>query len=899
MANLTVFLAPSRVADGVKDVLKDLSAVGLLRTFLWVEGSILDNTPIPATRVELGREYDTTVQHVLASARIDVVRLCVFVPLSGLDPALHVDRERSLADLLTSTSGGARVVRLRLLLGRSGSTPPPGSVIALDGWHNVLIAPEDARGPGMGHVALGDDGPVELGRHTAPVVAAIAGLWSEVDHTPFDDKPILPGNLVCLTRSFYRRLDTTSVENSLRRQIFEQDGRLPLPRENGAPVTYIDDVPLATQSMADDLWTKYSSVLRGERVPYSQETAQTIGFWGALKMFFSFLGAALRNAPAAWYARLVQGVSTTVAGAVHEAVFGRNPSAYEVVVNGRTSQGRIAGWSQIGSAVHQLRGALDDDIDRRHVARSDLTDLWQDYSRAAMTLADGGARSAELAPVQIGASRGILRKASEVVPGPSQRFDGVPGVIAATVGVSEVDATDVIGIRELQNSLTDLHQDASLGLDARRTSSALDSWRTGSRNSFGVQVGTTLARHYDDRYREVRELLGRVRARSEASAPPESRGHTRLARWVQVTSVLLVLIVAASVLGVTQTWFQWWVGTLIAVGSVVLWTVILAFVFMRGQRDLFLDLHKRKTEAADSAADEANLRTALRDLDRLTDAYAQFVSWSRALGAFLAEPLGPSSFETADEHRISWGLPRNVAVGYAAPQSEEVGSTAEYLRQDLFGFGWLTPPWEKALLNAGDSLGSDGRDIGSDPDVLWRSPGSGSDSVLDRWSCSFFSGSVRSSGAEIMWEKARHNLMGPKSELISSLVGRVEVPVDETTQIDSLVDFMAGVGDDSTTDRRDHFDRAMLTDLATTQGLSEVKYDRRSRDWAGIGSVNVVTQISDGLSVDQLMIGGDQNSKASQEWNVPAFPDRRGAESSSLPVTPTDYEPPQNTGFRF
>lgn len=900
MSELTVFLAPTGVAEGVRDVLKDLSAVGMVRPFLWVDGADADLAPTAASWVENGREFDTTVQEVVSSQRIVVLRLCVFVPLTGTLPALGINIERRLSELLASTSGGANVVRLRLLLGRPGSTPPSNAVLALDGWHNLLLAPEDARGPGMGHVALSaTDNALEIGRHAAPVVAAVSGLWADVEHAPFDNKPVLPGNLVSLARSFYRRLDTSEVENSLRRQIFEQDGGLPLPRESGAPVTYVDDVPLATQTMASNLWGKHRAVLKGDRVPYEAEQTQSIGFWAALKMFFSFLGAALRNAPAAWYARVVDSVSTSVAGAVHSTVFGNNPSAYEVVANGRTSQGRQASWKQVGSATHQLRDSLEStDNDRHHIARVDLSDLWQDYAKAAMTLADGGARSAELPPVQIGASRGVLRRAADVIPGPAERFDRVPGIVAATIEVDGVDATDVIGANQLRGKLGELDQDAALGLEARRTSSALDEWQSRGGNSFGVAVGRTLAQNFQERHNEVRDLMARLRAHAEAAPPAESKGHNKLARWIQIASVILVLIVVASAIGITQSWFDWWIGALIIVGSIVLWTVVLVFVFLRGQQDLFQDLNRRKAAAANASADEANLRTALRDLDRLADAYSQFLSWSRALGAFLTEPLGPNRFERSSDHRIAWGLPKSTGIGYANPHRDQLSNTAEYLRQDLFRLGWLTPPWESALGSAGDFLGSDGRDVKADPTLLWRAPGAGSMSSLDRWSGEFFDGVFRSTGSELMWEKARMNLMGPKSELVQSLVGQIEVLAEGTTTFVPIVDFMAGVDGEAGQGRVDHFDRSMVTDLAATQGLTAVKDDVRQRGWAGIGTVSVATQISDGLSADQLTFGSTKAPTQAQDWSVPEMPDRRGSTNPAPSVEPETYDAP-NREFRF
>ncbi|KXF52783.1 hypothetical protein AXA44_09415 [Rhodococcus sp. SC4] len=903
MSELTVFLAPRGIAEGVKDVLKDLSAAQLIEPFIWIDDDGAAKNPVEAVRVERGSEYDTTLQEVVSTHRIDVLRLGVLVPVIGGEEPLDTGVERRIAELATSTSGGARVVRVRLLLARPGSAPTADAVCALDGWHNVLVAPEDARGPGMGHVALGPaTGPADLGRFAAPVVAGVTGLWSDVEHAPLDDKPVLPGHLVRIARSFYRRLDTSVAEDSLRGKILAQEGGFPLPRENGAPVTYINDVALATRSMADALWRKHAGVLRGPRLAYEVIESQRVGFWDALRMFFSFLWAALRNAPSAWYARVVNSVSTGVANAVHATVFGAAPSAYEVVVKGRTSQGDRASWSEIGYASEQLGGTMDSPgDDQHHAARVDLSDLWQDYSRAALTLADAGARSADLPPVQVGASRGILRGASDAVPGPSDRFDQIPGIVAATVGTHSVDATDTLGIRELRDKLGALDQDPNIGLEARRTGAALDEWQRRGSNSFGVAVGQRIAGQFYATFQEVRELLARLRAAGEE--PVEgSRRHKTLARWAQLTFALLVLVIAVSAVAIAQDWLVWWQGALVILTAIVLWIVGLVIVFMRSQQELFQQLNKRKKGIADLEVDQANLRSGLRDLDRLAGAYSQYLVWSRALGAFLAEPLGPDEVRTSHDGRIAWGLPKSTAIGYASPHSEEVSTAAEYLRQDLFGMGWLTSSWERLLGSAGKSLGIEGRDIAANPAMLWSEAGSGSGSPLERWSAALFAGTVTSTGAALMWDKARANLLGPKSELVRSLVGTIDVEVDGMTRSTSIDDFIAGVGEERPSGRADHFDRGVLTDSATTGGLTAVKDDVRHRSYAGIGSVSVVTQFSDGLSVDNLQLAPAAVADAQvSQWDVPAFPTAHAGGSAPSGAAGVDsFEPPRaEEGFRF
>ena len=164
--------------------------------------------------------------------------------------------------------------------------------------------------------------PLDFAQRTAPVIAGIAGLWAGLEQTPFDTLEILPGQTVRAVRAFYRRLDSSEVEERLRAQLFDPAGRLPLPRGGEVPVVYVEDVAAATQTMARGLWTKHRDVLRGPRLSPSESGAQAISIWAALKMFLKFMGAALRQAPGAWWSAVTGSVSSVLASTVQGTVFG-------------------------------------------------------------------------------------------------------------------------------------------------------------------------------------------------------------------------------------------------------------------------------------------------------------------------------------------------------------------------------------------------------------------------------------------------------------------------------------------------------------------------------------------------------------------------------------------------
>ncbi|OYD71417.1 hypothetical protein [Rhodococcus sp. OK302] len=881
MSVLTVFLAAHGPADGVRDVLTDLSAAGLVDPFLWIDehDAMAGTAGVTATSVVGGESSTIALQNVLASTRVTRVRLCVLVPFIEGAQAVRVDSERAIADMLVANSGSAQLVRLRMILTRGGASVPESAVPALAGWHNLLIAPEDSNGPGMGHVSLeATTDAVVIGRNAAPVIAGIAGLWAHAQHAPFDDLHVVPGDAIRLVRSFYRRLETSGAEHDLREQVLDIGGPLPLPLDAGGSVVYVEDVPLATGRMAQNLWTKHRGMLVGSRVPKPvDEGSQAIGLWRALVMFFSFIGSALRNAPMAFYNRVSRGVSGAVAATVNSAVFGSDSSAYTIVVNGVGPDGRSVKWSEFSAASHQMMTALDPGTENRHHAASaDLSRLWSDYAAGALTLADAGERSQGLPPVQVGANRAVIRIAGDIVPGKAQRFTDVPGIIAASTGVSGLDAHDVMAISDFRAQLRELEQDQVLGLEARRTVSAVDAWGQSIRRSYGFAFGQILAEGMHSTRTEISGLIMKLRAHTGFEDQSEGiRGRQRsLARWAQIITFLSIVIMGVAGYLTYRDVLKGWHCALIVVVAILVWFSSLFILFTRSQQELFQMINRQRRASGELEADQANIRTALRDLDRLTAAYRQHVSWSGALGAFLAEPLGKAPKRSGSARQINWGLPRSAAIGSARPEAVRIVEVAERLRSELFTVGWMTSPWDELARGAGDHLGALGLDVRQSPELLYAKQGWGSGSALDVWSAKLAAGEIELDGADVVWERALTELGGSKASLITELVSSVEVRDEGQSRIQTLDGFMAGVGVRGEFAESGFFDRTLLTDLASTSGRAAVRGGRADQARLGLGLIAVTTQFSEGLAREELQFGSEGKVAVDQySYEIPVSPD--------------------------
>lgn len=872
MKVLTLFVATPGPADGVRDVMRDLSAAELVSPFVWVDDSRLGDAgdPIPAVETVRGVERTVTLQDVLASRHHDLVRLCVLVPSVAGTVPVRLHSETMLAELVSANSGGARCIRLRLLLHRPGDVRSGLAAPALAGWHNLLVAPEDSRGPGMGHESLiSTIGPVDTGRHAAPVVAGVAGLWTDIEHAPFDDEPVLPGNSLRVVRSFYRRLDTSRAEHQLHTELLDFGGQLPLPRDAGTAVLYADDVPAASRQMTQALWTKHRHLLTGARITAPAAAApRTVSFGDALRMFGRFVLAVLTNAPARLLDRIATLSSAALASTTQTALFGSTPGAYRVVVGGIDADGQRVAWTEYEAASRQIGHALDNVKGVPQSAAPDLSALWRDYARAALTLADASERSPGLPPIQVGAHRAVLRSASDIVPGPADDFTDIPGVVSATVHTHAVEASDVLGVAEMCDRLRGLEQDPVIGLDARRTGAAIKSWSATARRSFASTVGATLADQLTSDLSETRTLLERVKNAQEVRDPAEecAEEHRRMFRKVHISSIVAVVVGVVAGALAWQEVISWWAaGPIIALG-VLGWAAAVAVICRRSQQFLEDLLARREAATAAAEADRANLRVVLREVEVLTGAYKQYLSWNRALGAFLAKPLGTPEHHVVSRRRIDWGLPRHSAIGWGSPTDQDASRVADELRQDLFTVGWLTDPWDTLVGSAGTALGVAARDVERDPSLLAVKAGAGSGSPLDAWSTLLHRGQLESTGATVLWDRAMSELSGSRSELARELLRVVEYRVDGVLHRTGMDDFLAGVGTDT---EAGFFDRRTFSDTASMKGLARVAGEVTSSTTAGCGLVAVTTQYTEGIAAEDLALP----HAAAASVEITEFPD--------------------------
>ncbi len=192
-------------------------------------------------------------------------------------------------------------------------------------------------------------------------------------------------------------------------------------------------------------------------------------------------------------------------------------------------------------------------------------------------------------------------------------------------------------------------------------------------------------------------------------------------------------------------------------------------LFLFAQRDLFAEMNLRQSQMGELEVMQANLRTALQDVSRLSTAYGQLLSWCRVLGAVLRAPFGPAPAARPSPGQLVDGLPRSAQLGVADPGGEQAGDAAHAIQRRLYALGWLTQPWQNMINEAANRLREE-------PDMLFRMPGIGTQSGLDRWSNAVASGRVQPTGADALWGRVEQMFAEEHGRVADALTGTVLVP---------------------------------------------------------------------------------------------------------------------------
>ncbi|TWE09226.1 hypothetical protein BKA23_2926 [Rudaeicoccus suwonensis] len=719
----------------LRGILHDWATLGLIGNAVVVDVDQLrtDTAEIPALLVGAASRM-VCLQERLADSEIAVARLCVISAADSQSGIVDAAVARRLSEAVQTSLPYARLVKTSLAVGHSGAEFA-AAIPDLIGWDALVLSPEDGLSPMHGTSELTNDPRhPQWHLHVAGNCCSILGLWRGQEDSVLDSRSAVSDGGASPVRAFTRSVAADTVEDDLRRRLLMVGERYPVPRVDTSSGAAVEDENASVTVMADALLREHSDVLPRARTTPPAPAPRPITFGDALRQFFTFMWAALKNAPHAFAEGLLRTASAATAAAVNSVVYGAN-SSLVVVVRGVRPDGSPASWDETEQGVE--KALQDNDGHAELGAALQKPQLWRDYTAGALTLLDAGKRSSHLPPVTMGSTEAVVTTTARVAPDPADAFT-LPAHIAAYLPNWKVEVADDIGAKRLHESLEKLSaSNPQLAQEIGAEKHRLREWVTVNSASYVGQVGRTLGNAFRATVTELEELTQRLEQlrRAPAMTNEIEADQRRLAARFRILGGVSLLVVVA-LIGLALG------GLLAIVFAVVLVVVSLfatvlsgALMYMKGQRSLYQFIHAQEQTASALETAERHRKEALQDLRRLIRAYRQYLDWSRALCAFVHAPLGRLQEAQEQELSIGQGLPRCVRIGVATASPDVVDEAAGRIRGELFRAGWLSDHWAAYISQAPASLGSLRYALQSDPGMLDQDANpDGAGPVLTRWS---------------------------------------------------------------------------------------------------------------------------------------------------------------------
>ena len=754
MTSLGILVAPSGLVPlGLRDHLTDWVAAGLVKPFLWVRDDKVTVDGTEALLIAPDGATPVQLQSYLGRVPADELVLCVLVPAIAGAATVAPNLEGAVWQQLGGARNNARIVPIRCLLARDFD--PIKAEVGSAGWHNVVVSAEHSADPTVGIAPLPPTtDPDEIGRHAAVAVAGLAGLWVGCVQSPLAGLTPVNGRFARLARAHLLWADATSLSHAIEDQTLDTSV-VPRPTVNLGTTTYIDDAAAAADLAATSLLRAHAHELKSQRDSAPAPKITELGIGAALKMLWGFLAKALVNAPGTWSRSLLARARAQIAAPIHRQVFGEG-SSYQVVADMRT-----ASPLEISHTAQQLGAHLDRVAGNTLEPTATFPGLWSDFVAGGLTLIDGGVRSEAVPPVRVGTEVAVVRTPHAVAPAPQTRFQ-VDARIPGVRGSREVSPTDSVAlnavVRLVEQARSADPRDTYLG-DAV---SGVKDFRLRHGSSYAARVGEYLGGLLLSLIDEVTTLstqLGQAATADDGSAELQAE-QARLGRRMQLLAALFVLgLVLVVGLGVTNVLTTGWaVG--IGIGWFGAWMAGSLGTFVQGQRNLFAALNRREIAVGQAEVNFRNLRAAVRDLRRTSDAYSQLLAWSRVLGVFVHRPLGEQPASERPALAGLSGTPANISVGELDQDPAAQEQVVAHLRRRLFGVSWMSGPWQALLNDAARRLGPGAADLMRAPERLYAERTDVAESLLDRWAQILEDEGVGVAGGAVARTMVRDQLSG-------------------------------------------------------------------------------------------------------------------------------------------
>ena len=688
---------PKSVSVGA--ALKDWSALGLLQPFIWVsadEDSAAGD--LAGDLVVEGRcERVQVLPYLAGLAGLEGVQLCGLTLLAASQSGPDQGACARLRGRLSNLENAGRAAFVHLVVPTLDAVPATQALVWPQ-WHNLLVSPEDARTPAtVSERLVSSSDETVLEAHAASALASVTGLWAGLGSSLFDApvQEVAPG--LRLVRAFYRRLDARQVTAALRQNVLGLSMGLPRPRQGQLQLEQFDSPENAAAAVWAGVLNRHAAIFARERVSLPRVPRVQLTLRKALTMFFSFLGAAIRDAPRQWIISVVGGVAQGIATSANRVLFG-DESSFEVVVMGRS--GRVADAAELTAGAEALTSRVQHVFPEAEMRAGDHSGFWSDVIRAGIGLADGAPPPPGLEPSRAGSQQGVMRSPDGIVVSPSQGLP-ITGSLAANVGQGTLSAIDRMETQQVWRQLQ-ADDGRAPSPEQERTRQQIAEWLRGVDATYFGRIALHLAQFQEVVRDEVGQLWQQLQSAAAAPKASPSLVQAQLKLSRRIRRRFVALIVALIAVGVVRGFRKVTTSEAIALGVAVLvvWFVSSMVTFIKGQRELFALLHRQRVEASSIPALSENLQRAIRDLNTSTVLYAQYLQWAQILSHFLHEPFGRDTSSVVDASPCVMRTNRAFTVATAVPGVDSVRIAGQRVGQELYSSGWMQDLWGSLLIDA-------------------------------------------------------------------------------------------------------------------------------------------------------------------------------------------------------
>lgn len=716
-APLTLVLGGGADARTVRSALVDMTALGMIDRFLWAEtraGGRGSDPVLDDVRHSRDSGLGIVTEKLSRVLANDGGRDVLLVVLDMADDAEHDDgnvrdwRSR-LNDQLNT-----EVEILHLYVPHVGSRP----LTQYGDLPTLILSPEEAATP------KDRTSPVAYpaAQHTASALASIAGLWRTSARSPFFEAATnheITGAFgqAQLVRTFHNFSDATQAENALYHRVFTLDGNMPHPPfEANRRILDVGDNDDAVTRYADALMARHGQAFVSPRLPLEQPRGRKVNAWAAIMQFLGLFFRAVIGTPAEHVNELVVKGRSSLARGVQNLLYGSD-SNIEVVL-GQQSGRAPRPLSEVEASVENLHRdtGQGDDLNLSHQAA--LPQFWRAYTTAALTLVDGGSRSAS----------------NDKVPGPNH--DGTPAIVdnVRFAVASNDDAfegenkilRDNVGshITETRIQPYDPYNariyEASIDLASRNTRNTtvhklkddFRIWKQNAQRSFGWQIGERLF----GKIEEAKGKLAQIRhdamlVDQELQSMPDDTGRQkRLSRTLRIWFLVWFLIVALLVYlcvshyNPERAWalvniefFTWQRTLFLSLFTTAIVLVIQMVVFARANKGIYDRMERRRALEANVQILARDAITANQEVARCLGSYHQFLAWSAIVGRVLSHPFGRDRVTTQAGRHPDSGLPDNTVVDSVELSDEQLNDYSAQVRDEIFTVGWANEALDRYL----------------------------------------------------------------------------------------------------------------------------------------------------------------------------------------------------------